>query len=82
MTQKIENTKINAAIDMLIESEVDLSNALGKDGLIKQLSKRILEKALQAEMDEHLGYIVATIDQSFKTHVMENLRKILLPIMG
>ena len=24
--------------------------------LIKQLSKRILERALQAEMDDHLGY--------------------------
>lgn len=56
MTQNIENSKINAAVDLLIESDVDLSNALGKDGLIKQLSKRILEKALQVEMDDHLGY--------------------------
>lgn len=46
MTQNIENSKINAAVDLLIEGDVDLSNALGKDGLIKQLSKRILEKAL------------------------------------
>ena len=56
MTQKIETSKINAAVDLLIESDVDLSNALGEDGLIKQLSKRILEKALQVEMDDHLGY--------------------------
>jgi putative transposase len=56
MTQKIEISKINAAVDLLIESDVDLSNALGEDGLIKQLSKRILEKALQVEMDDHLGY--------------------------
>lgn len=56
MTQKIDNTKINAAIDLLIESDVDFSNALGEDGLIKQLSKRILEKALQIEMNDHLGY--------------------------
>ena len=28
----------------------------GQDGLLKQLSSRILEKMLQAEMDEHLGY--------------------------
>lgn len=56
MTQNIENSKINAAVDLLIEGDVDLSNALGKDGLIKQLSKRILEKALQVEMDDHLGY--------------------------
>ena len=56
MTQNIEISKINAAVDLLIEGDVDLSNALGKDGLIKQLSKRILEKALQVEMDDHLGY--------------------------
>ena len=56
MTQKIENTKINAAVDLLIENDIDLSNALGENGLIKQLSKRILEKALQVEMDDHLGY--------------------------
>jgi len=56
MTQNIETSKINAAVDLLIEGDVDLSNALGKDGLIKQLSKRILEKALQVEMDDHLGY--------------------------
>jgi hypothetical protein len=36
MTQKIDNTKINAAVDMLIESNVDFSNALGESGLIKQ----------------------------------------------
>jgi|TARA_B110000977_G_C11028227_1_gene474129 transposase-like protein len=56
MTNNLEHSKINAAVDLLIENNVDLSNALGKDGLIKQLSKRILERALQAEMDEHLGY--------------------------
>lgn len=56
MTKNIDNAKINAAVDLLIDSDVDLSNALGKDGIIKQLSKRILERALQVEMDEHLGY--------------------------
>ena len=56
MTNNLEIAKINAAVDLLIESDVDLSNALGKDGLIKQLSKRILERALEAEMDNHLGY--------------------------
>lgn len=41
---------------MLIENDVDFSNVLGESGLIKQLSKRILEKALQIEMDDNLGY--------------------------
>ena len=29
---------------------------LGKDGLLKQLQKRLLEKALGAEPADHLGY--------------------------
>lgn len=29
---------------------------LGRDGLLRQLTKRFLEAALEAEMDEHLGY--------------------------
>jgi transposase-like protein len=41
---------------MLIESDADLSTVLAKEGLIKQLSKRILERALEAEMQGHLGY--------------------------
>jgi len=56
MRHNIENTKINAAVDMLIESDSDFSNILGKEGLIKQLSKCILERALEAEMQAHLGY--------------------------
>ena len=76
MTQNIENSKINAAVDLLIESDVDLSNALGKDGLIKQLSKRILEKALQVEMNDHLGVITGMIDLSFKMPVTVHFRRI------
>ena len=54
MTNNINNSKINAAVDMLIESDSDFSNILGKEGLIKQLSKCILERALEAEMQAHL----------------------------
>ena len=56
MTKNIQTEKLNAAIDMLIESDADLSTVLGKEGLIKQLSKRILERALEAEMQGHLDY--------------------------
>ena len=56
MTKNIKTEKLNAAIDILIESDADLSTVLGKEGLIKQLSKRILERALEAEMQGHLGY--------------------------
>jgi hypothetical protein len=33
MTKNIQTAKLNAAIDMLIESDADLSNVLGKEGL-------------------------------------------------
>ena len=68
MTQNLENEKINAAVDMLIESDSDLSNILGKEGMIKQLSKFILERALEAEMQSHLGY------ERYKRNGSENAR--------
>ncbi len=37
MTKNIQTDKLNAAMDMPIESDADLSNVLGKEGLIKQL---------------------------------------------
>lgn len=47
---------ISKAIDVLIESGVDLSTLFDQGGLLKQLSKRLVEKALQSEMTTHLGY--------------------------
>lgn len=35
MTKNIKTEKLNAAIDMLIKSDANLSNVLGKEGLIK-----------------------------------------------
>ena len=33
MAKNIQTEKLNAAIDILIKSDVDLSNVLGKEGL-------------------------------------------------
>ncbi|WP_103896831.1 IS256 family transposase, partial [Rickettsia fournieri] len=51
-----KNKKINEAIDLLIEGGADLKAVLSQNGLIKELTKGILERVLQAEMSEHLGY--------------------------
>ncbi|WP_250238985.1 transposase [Cardinium endosymbiont of Oedothorax gibbosus] len=51
---------ISKAIDVLIESGVDLSRLFDQDDLLKQLSKRLVEKALQSQMDDHLGYNVSS----------------------
>ena len=53
---KIDNNQINEAIDLMLESGVDLKTVLDKDGLIKQFTKRVLEKAMSAEIEDHLGY--------------------------
>jgi len=45
--------------DLLKELLKDYKNPedlLGKDGLLKQLTKRLVEKAMDTEMTEHLGY--------------------------
>lgn len=64
MAYNIENSKINAAVDMLIETDSDFSNILGKEGLIK----RILERVLEAEMQSHLGYDI------YERNASENAR--------
>lgn len=46
------------AIEKLI-NQLDVGKGtelFGKDGLVKQITKRLVERALQAEMAEHLGY--------------------------
>ncbi|WP_342272348.1 IS256 family transposase [Candidatus Tisiphia endosymbiont of Parasteatoda lunata] len=39
-----------------INNDTDISTLLKEDGLLKQLTKRLVEKALQSEMNNHLGY--------------------------
>jgi putative transposase len=55
MTKKT-NEAINQAIDLLIDNDIDMSTLFKEDGLLKQLTKRLVEKALHSEMNNHLGY--------------------------
>ncbi len=48
--------KIKQAVDLLIDKDTDLTSFFAKDGILKQLTKNIFERALKAEMDEHLVY--------------------------
>ena len=47
---------LNKALDLIIESGADLNTLLKQDGLLKQLKKGLLERALQGELKDHLGY--------------------------
>ena len=52
----IEQNRLNEALDLLLKDKPDLSGVLKEGGLIKQLTKALVERALQAEMEAHLGY--------------------------
>nr|WP_269077784.1 transposase [Rickettsia felis] len=44
------------AIDLLINNDTDVSILFREDGLLKEITKRLVERALQSEMNNHLGY--------------------------
>ncbi|EKG0000641.1 transposase, partial [Vibrio cholerae] len=43
-------------IDQLLEGYDSPDDILGEAGLLKQLTKKVAERALNAEMEQHLGY--------------------------
>ena len=43
-------------IDELLSNYKTPEDLLGDDGIFKQLKKALLERALNAELDDHLGY--------------------------
>ncbi|MGI5910151.1 MAG: transposase, partial [Sphaerochaetaceae bacterium] len=53
---KQEKDTLDNIIDQLDLNGVTQEELFGEDGLVKALTSRILNKALQAEMDNHLGY--------------------------
>ena len=60
MTIKHELNQQDAIIEQII-SQLDLSGMtqeklFGQDGIIKNLTSRLLNRILEAEMDVHLGY--------------------------
>ena len=49
-----DQEKIKQVVDLLIDT--DLTNFFAKNGILKQLTKNLFERALKAELNEHLGY--------------------------
>jgi transposase-like protein len=48
--------KTDALLDELLKGYRTPEDILGEHGLLKQLTKRMVERALEAEMSDHLGY--------------------------
>jgi putative transposase len=51
-----KKSKQDTLIDELLQDGHDVKDILGKDGLLKQLTKRLVERTLEAELTDHLGY--------------------------
>jgi putative transposase len=48
--------KRDALLDELLKDYTDPKDILGEHGLLRQLTKRVVERALEAELTAHLGY--------------------------
>jgi transposase-like protein len=51
-----KKSKQDALIDELLQECENPKDILGKNGLLKQLTKRLVERTLDAELTDHLGY--------------------------
>ena len=51
-----EKTKEDALLDELLKDYSDPQEILGENGLLKVLQKKLVERALEAELSHHLGY--------------------------
>ena len=49
-------TITNELIDSLLADYKKPEDLIGENGLLKQLTKRLVERALEAEMAQHLGH--------------------------
>ena len=52
--QRHSDPKVEQLLDELMQDYKSPEQILGEEGLIKQLSKRLIERALQAELAHHL----------------------------
>ena len=52
-TKEEELEKLLEGIDF---KNLTAEQITGKNGLLKHLTKRVIEKAMSSEMDQHLGY--------------------------
>jgi transposase-like protein len=51
------------SIDQLLEGCSSPEDILGESGLLKQLTEKVAERALEAEMESHIGYSKTFISQ-------------------
>jgi transposase-like protein len=60
-TNDINNIS-DAMIDQMLGNAKTQEDLFGKDGILKQISKRFMDKLLETEMTNHLGYSKNSIE--------------------
>src|ERR1043166_6747169 len=50
------HAKHEALCDALLKDDTNPQDILGEHGLLKQLTRRVVERVLEAELTAHLGY--------------------------
>lgn len=54
--QSKQEELLSQAMDLIVESGADLKTLFDEEGLLKKLTKSLVERALNAELSDHLGY--------------------------
>jgi putative transposase len=57
-----KKSKAYTLIDELLAECKDPKEILSKEGLLGQLTKRLIERSLEAEMSDHLGYEPGSVE--------------------
>src|SRR4249919_1820590 len=69
MTKEKKETKCDDLIDALLEKHGKSPEAvLGENGLIAELKKRVVERALAGELTHHLGYAKGEAPAEVENH--------------
>ena len=54
--KEMKKERLEELVDELVADCENPEELLGRDGLVKQMTKKLVERMLQAEMSDHLGY--------------------------
>ena len=53
---KLNDKQVDDLLDKLISDYKSPEDVVGENGLLNQLTKRVLERVLDSELTDHLGY--------------------------
>jgi len=62
--KKQEPNRVDALLDELLEEHQTPEEMLGESGLLKQLTKRLIERALAGELSHHLNHQAVAITKT------------------